>query len=151
MLLSTSLAALADYGATALSHPWLVLIAFLVLYLSVTGYIARRRAWVRVSTLSIFNRDRSRAQVDCPTIGFSNPILSYLSLIKQLRTGRLEFRKAYNDHYDQVCKVPAFDRWIILVCGKKLVEEVSNFPDEVASLFEASRVVSDHLVVIQRD
>ena len=37
--------------------------------------------------------------------------------------------------------MPLFGRWLVLVCGRELVKEVSRLPDDVASLLESSKSV----------
>ncbi|KAI0245478.1 cytochrome P450 [Lactifluus subvellereus] len=74
-----------------------------------------------------------------PTVGFSDPILSYLSAFRYLFGGLPILKEGYEKNKPGIFKIATFRRWMVLSNGAKLIEEIKKAPDDVLSLQEAVR------------
>ncbi|KAI0000312.1 hypothetical protein BJV77DRAFT_382129 [Russula vinacea] len=68
-----------------------------------------------------------------PTVGFSDPILSYLSAVRFIFDGVRMLKHGYEKTGPGLFKVANFQRWMVLVAGPDLIEEVKRAPDDVLS------------------
>ncbi|KAI0827308.1 cytochrome P450 [Trametes gibbosa] len=94
-------------------------------------YLYSALAFIVVSYLVRWYRDPLRA---IPTVGgYDLPILSYGGAFRWLRHGREMLQEGYEKHYGTTFKVPMLDRWLVIVTGSKLVEEVRRRPDDELS------------------
>ncbi|KAI9441477.1 cytochrome P450 [Lactarius indigo] len=69
-----------------------------------------------------------------PTVGFSNPILSYFSALRFLFDGLPMLRYGYEKTGRGLFKIAAFRRWMVLASGPELIEDVRKAPDDVLSI-----------------
>lgn len=110
-------------GRTELSTTYLVFGLFLALFL-----------------YSLFSPASLR---HIPTVGSSSlPLLSYKGAYDFLRDGRSLLQRGYNQYKGKVFKVAFTDRWLAVVTGRKLVEEVQRLSDDVISFPDASGEVT---------
>ncbi|CCL98915.1 uncharacterized protein FIBRA_00922 [Fibroporia radiculosa] len=70
-----------------------------------------------------------------PAIGPTAPLLSYLGAIRFLNNAREVLQEGYDKY--KIFKVSMFDRWIVVVSGAKMNEELRKVPDEQMSFMEA--------------
>ncbi|KAI9465137.1 cytochrome P450 [Lactarius psammicola] len=69
-----------------------------------------------------------------PTVGFSDPFLSYLSALR-FNLGCLPMLKyGYEKTRRGLFKIATFRRWIVLASGPELIEDIRKAPDDVLSL-----------------
>ncbi|KAI0305190.1 cytochrome P450 [Multifurca ochricompacta] len=73
-----------------------------------------------------------------PTIGFSDPILSYLSVARFYLDGSRMINEGYEKVKPGLFKIPVFRRWIVLPAGAELIEDVKRAPDDVLCLRAAA-------------
>ncbi|KAK7686505.1 hypothetical protein QCA50_010103 [Cerrena zonata] len=85
----------------------------------------------------LFYRWRFANFYDIPTIGPSLPILSYLGAYRFLHDNRAMIKEGYERFKGGVFKVAMLDRWLIIISGPDLIEEVRKLPDEQVSFAEA--------------
>jgi len=72
-----------------------------------------------------------------PTVGFSDPILSYFSALKlNLFDGGRMLKEGYEKTRPGLFKVATFRRWMVLVSGPELIDDVRRAPDDVLSRTE---------------
>ncbi|KAH9066645.1 cytochrome P450 [Lactarius vividus] len=69
-----------------------------------------------------------------PTVGFSDPILSYFSALRFGVDGLPMLKYGYENARRGVFKIAAFRRWMVLASGPELVEDVRKAPDDVLSI-----------------
>ncbi|KAI9465131.1 hypothetical protein BJY52DRAFT_1220840, partial [Lactarius psammicola] len=69
-----------------------------------------------------------------PTVGFSDPILSYLSALRFNLDGLPMFKDGYEKTRRGLFKIATFRRWMVLASGPGLIEDVRKAPDDVLSL-----------------
>ncbi|KAH9000281.1 cytochrome P450 [Lactarius akahatsu] len=69
-----------------------------------------------------------------PTVGFSDPILSYYSALRFNIDGLPMLKYGYENARRGVFKIAGFRRWMVLISGPELVEDVRKAPDDVLSV-----------------
>ncbi|KAI9440521.1 cytochrome P450 [Lactarius indigo] len=69
-----------------------------------------------------------------PTVGFSDPILSYFSALRFHLDGLPMLKHGYENARRGIFKIAAFRRWMVLASGPELVEDVRKAPDDVLSI-----------------
>ncbi|EKM61840.1 uncharacterized protein PHACADRAFT_112752 [Phanerochaete carnosa HHB-10118-sp] len=65
--------------------------------------------------------------------GPSLPILSFIGLYNFLAHGREIIQQGYQQHKGRAFKVAMVDRWLVVLSGKKLVDELQKMPDDTVS------------------
>ncbi|KAF7792532.1 hypothetical protein EIP86_003573 [Pleurotus ostreatoroseus] len=74
-----------------------------------------------------------------PTVGGTAiPVLSYISAFKFLKNGRALLQEGYDKYKGGMFKIPTPERWIVVVTGPKLIDELRRFPDEQVSFMDAA-------------
>ncbi|KAF8274996.1 cytochrome P450 [Lactarius quietus] len=70
-----------------------------------------------------------------PTVGFSDPILSYISALRFNLGGIPMLKDGYEKKTRRgLFKVATFRRWMVLTSSSKLIEDIRKAPDHVLSL-----------------
>ncbi|KAH9000278.1 cytochrome P450 [Lactarius akahatsu] len=69
-----------------------------------------------------------------PTVGFSDPILSYFSALRFHIDGLPMLKYGYENARRGVFRIAGFRRWMVLVSGPELVEDVRKAPEDVLSV-----------------
>lgn len=72
-----------------------------------------------------------------PTIGPSGPLSSYIGAFQFMFRGRQMIQEGYERYYGGYFKVPILDRWMVVVSGKKLSDELRSAPEDTFSLDQA--------------
>ncbi|KAH8996773.1 cytochrome P450 [Lactarius akahatsu] len=79
--------------------------------------------------------DLGVSQLDAiPTVGFSDPILSYFSAFRFIFDGLSRLKYGYEKTRRGLFKTAAFRRWMVLASGPELIEDVRKAPDDVLSI-----------------
>lgn len=91
-------------------------IVFLVFLLSV--------GWCR-------SRKRDRLLRAIPTVGFSDPALSYLSFLRYNFDGIRMLREGYEKTKPGLFKIATLRTWMVMPTSPKLIEDVRKAPDDV--------------------
>jgi len=81
---------------------------------------------------SWYRRDTLLAVI--PTVGFSDPVLSYLSALRFLFHGLPMLKYGYEKSRRGLFKIATFRRWMVLAVGPELIEDIRKAPDDVLSL-----------------
>jgi len=76
---------------------------------------------------------------DIPCVGPSGPILSYYGAAKFVHHARSMVQEGYDLYKDKFFRVPMMDRWMVVLTGPKLVEELRRIPDDKLSFDHAMR------------
>ncbi|KAH9066646.1 cytochrome P450 [Lactarius vividus] len=84
-----------------------------------------------LSSLTDFDGSQLNA---IPTVGLSDPILSYYSALRFNIDGLPMLRYGYENARRGVFKIAAFRRWMVLASGPELVEDIRKAPDDVLSV-----------------
>ncbi|PCH34273.1 cytochrome P450 [Wolfiporia cocos MD-104 SS10] len=71
-----------------------------------------------------------------PTVGPSAPLLSYIGAFRFFNHAREVLQEGYDKY--KVFKVAMLDRWIVVVSGAEMNEELRRVPDEQMSFMEAA-------------
>ncbi|KAI9465947.1 cytochrome P450 [Lactarius psammicola] len=69
-----------------------------------------------------------------PTVGFSDPILSYFSSLRLIFDGLPRLKYGYEKTRRGLFKIATFRRWTVLASSPELIEDVRKAPDDVLSL-----------------
>ncbi|KAI0254422.1 cytochrome P450 [Lactifluus subvellereus] len=71
-----------------------------------------------------------------PTIGFSDPILSYFSAAQFNLDGFHMLKEGYEKARPGLFKIANFRRWMVLAAGADLIEDIRKAPDNALSMIE---------------
>ncbi|KAI0254414.1 cytochrome P450 [Lactifluus subvellereus] len=71
-----------------------------------------------------------------PTIGFSDPILSYFSAAQFNLDGFHMLKEGYEKTRPGLFKIATFRRWMVLAAGPDLIEDIRKAPDNALSMLE---------------
>ncbi|KAI0320025.1 cytochrome P450 [Amylostereum chailletii] len=79
-----------------------------------------------------------------PTVGYSDPILSYITAFRFLFHADELILEGYSKltsakYKPGVFKIAHFDGWRVIVAGRGLIEDIGKAPDDVLSFDEATR------------
>ncbi|KAN0118523.1 Cytochrome P450 [Russula decolorans] len=72
-----------------------------------------------------------------PTVGFSDPILSYLSAVKFTFHGVRMLKEGYEKTRPGLFKIAGFRGWMVLATGPELIDDIKRAPDHILSTAEA--------------
>ncbi|KAI9511490.1 cytochrome P450 [Russula earlei] len=71
-----------------------------------------------------------------PTVGFSDPILSYFSALQFNFDGARMLKEGYQKTRPGLFKIANFRRWMVLAAGPELIDDIRKAPDNVLSMNE---------------
>ncbi|KAG8219655.1 cytochrome P450 [Butyriboletus roseoflavus] len=84
--------------------------------------------------------DRPFMQLDdIPSVGPSGPLLSYYGAAKFVLHAKSMVQQGYDLYKDKFFRVPMMDRWVVVLTGPELVEELRKIPDDKLSFDHAMR------------
>ncbi|KAH9036363.1 cytochrome P450 [Lactarius pseudohatsudake] len=86
-----------------------------------------------------------------PTVGFSDPILSYYSALRFNINGLPMLQYGYENARRGVFKIAGFRRWMVLVSGPEQVEDVRKAPEDVLSVKASSAELEYTLGLLETD
>ncbi|KAF5372604.1 hypothetical protein D9758_005229 [Tetrapyrgos nigripes] len=69
-----------------------------------------------------------------PTIGYSSPLLSYISAFRFFTHSQRMIHEGYTKYKGHAFKIPMVNGWHVMVSGPKLIEEIKSASDEYMSL-----------------
>nr|BAL05133.1 cytochrome P450 [Phanerodontia chrysosporium] len=73
-----------------------------------------------------------------PTVGGSSiPLISHRGVRKYMRDAKGVLQDGYKLHKGKAFKVALTDRWLVVITGKRLVDELQKMPEDVASFVGA--------------
>uniref|UniRef100_A0A0W0FRT6 Cytochrome p450 n=1 Tax=Moniliophthora roreri TaxID=221103 RepID=A0A0W0FRT6_MONRR len=93
-------------------------------------------ALVTVVLLTSITRYRARmAKLDAiPTVGNRGFFSSYISAYNFIKNASIIIREGYNRYPNSAFKVPFLDRWVVVISGKEMIEDLRKATDEQLSL-----------------
>ncbi|KZT70598.1 cytochrome P450 [Daedalea quercina L-15889] len=97
----------------------------------------------------LFMRWRSDPINRIPTVGPSLPLLSYVGAFRFVAHARKMLQEGYSKY--NVFKVAIFDRWIVVVSGAKMNDELRRLPDEVMSFQDAANELVQPVYTVAPD
>ncbi|KAF8491191.1 cytochrome P450 [Russula emetica] len=71
-----------------------------------------------------------------PTIGLSDPILSYFSALQFNFDGVRMLKEGYEKTKPGLVKIANFRRWMVLATGSQLIDDIRRAPEDVLSMSE---------------
>ncbi|PPR07181.1 hypothetical protein CVT26_012611 [Gymnopilus dilepis] len=71
-----------------------------------------------------------------PTIGHSGVLTSYIDAFRFFSRGHEMIQDGYNRHYGSAFKVPTLFKWIVIVSGQQLIDDIRRAPDDQLSFEE---------------
>ncbi|KAL4246127.1 cytochrome P450 family protein [Abortiporus biennis] len=74
---------------------------------------------------------------DIRAIGPKRHILSYVGAYRYMRRGEMILKESYNKHKASSFQIPLFDRWVAVISGARLIEELRKASDDVLGAAEA--------------
>ncbi|KAF9229083.1 cytochrome P450 [Gyrodon lividus] len=74
---------------------------------------------------------------DIPAVGPSGHLSSYFGAAKFILHARSMIQEGYDAHKNKFFKVPMMDRWMVVMSGPQLVEELRKIPDDKLSFDHA--------------
>ncbi|KAF8490824.1 cytochrome P450 [Russula emetica] len=72
-----------------------------------------------------------------PTVGFSDPILSYISAVQFIFHGVRMLKDGYEKKRPGLFKIAGFRGWMVLATGLELIDDIKRAPDHTLSTAEA--------------
>ncbi|KAI0703403.1 cytochrome P450 [Cytidiella melzeri] len=84
------------------------------------------------------SRLRFAAYDSIPSVGYSFPLLSYITALEFFSSPNRLIHEGYAQHRDGVFKIPFFNSWRIVVTGPKLIDELRQAKEEELSFVEAA-------------
>jgi len=81
---------------------------------------------------SLYRRDPLLEAI--PTVGFSDPILSYFSALRFVFDGLSMLKYGYEKTGRGLFKIATFRRWMVLASSPQLIEDVRKAPEDILSL-----------------
>ncbi|KDR68413.1 hypothetical protein GALMADRAFT_78764 [Galerina marginata CBS 339.88] len=72
-----------------------------------------------------------------PTIGSSGILSSYFGAFKFFRHGREMIQEGYTKYYGTAFKVPTISRWVVVVSGPQMLDDIRRATDDQLSFREA--------------
>ncbi|KAK7045463.1 hypothetical protein VNI00_007716 [Paramarasmius palmivorus] len=69
-----------------------------------------------------------------PTVGYSSPILSYISAFRLFLRSREIIHEGYTKYHGHAFKIAQVNGWLVIVSGPKLIEDIKRAPDDYLSL-----------------
>ncbi|KAL0572022.1 hypothetical protein V5O48_009943 [Marasmius crinis-equi] len=80
-----------------------------------------------------------------PTVGYSSPLLSYISAFKFFTHSQEIIREGYTKYNGHAFKIPMVNHWHVIVSGPKLIDDIKRAPDDCLSLrFAADNALQAH-------
>ncbi|EMD42272.1 hypothetical protein CERSUDRAFT_41330 [Gelatoporia subvermispora B] len=76
-----------------------------------------------------------------PTVGPSAPLLSYIGAYRFFVDARDMLQEGYEKYKGSTFKVPMFDRWLVVVNGRTLIEELRRLDDDKVSALKGAEVI----------
>ncbi|PIL26428.1 cytochrome P450 [Ganoderma sinense ZZ0214-1] len=102
--------------------------------------------WYTHPVRPISRKCRSFGNLQCsqlrsiPTLmGSSFPGLSLFTALQFARDPRRLLNEGYIKYQNSTFKLPLLDKWVVVVCGTKLIEEVGKRPDDELSAYDGIR------------
>jgi cytochrome P450 len=68
-----------------------------------------------------------------PTVGYSGVLASYITAVQYMVRGRELIQEGYDKYPGRPFKIAAISRWVVVLNGPQLVDEVRRAPDDVLS------------------
>ncbi|ETW81028.1 cytochrome P450 monooxygenase 51 [Heterobasidion irregulare TC 32-1] len=72
-----------------------------------------------------------------PTVGFSGPILSYITAVQYLFKGNELVQEGYDKYKGGLFKIAMLDHWEVIASGSQTIEDVRKASDSVLSFMDA--------------
>ncbi|EKM83195.1 hypothetical protein AGABI1DRAFT_111666 [Agaricus bisporus var. burnettii JB137-S8] len=97
--------------------------------------IAVRLLGIFVLTYAILKYIRARNSPlnAIPTVGYSGVLTSYITAIQYMVRGREIIQEGYNKYPGRPFKIAAISRWVVVLNGPQLIDEVRQAPEDVLS------------------
>ncbi|KAI0065173.1 cytochrome P450, partial [Artomyces pyxidatus] len=76
---------------------------------------------------------------EIPTVGFSAPLLSYITAFRFISHAHLWLEEGYQKYKPGLFRIAMLDHWHVFVTSRQLVEDVAKAQEHVLSFHEASR------------
>ncbi|KXN83235.1 Ent-kaurene oxidase [Leucoagaricus sp. SymC.cos] len=74
-----------------------------------------------------------KARSAIPTVGYSGVFTSYITALQWSTRGKDLIQEGYNKYPGRIFKVASISRWVVVVNGPKLVDDVRKAPDDILS------------------
>ncbi|KAG2085392.1 cytochrome P450 [Suillus discolor] len=91
---------------------------------------------VALLLLSIYNRSELNV---IPAVGPSGAISSWLGVVRFINNAPAMVQEGYEKHKGGIFRVPLFDKWVVVLTGPRLIEELRKVPEDELSFDHAIR------------
>ncbi|KAI0059971.1 cytochrome P450 [Artomyces pyxidatus] len=83
-------------------------------------------------------RARNDSLSTIPAVGYSAPILSFITAFQFNVDGHKLLQQGYDKYKPGLFKIAMWDQWYVVATGPQLVNDISKAPDDVLSVMEGS-------------
>ncbi|KAI0060038.1 cytochrome P450 [Artomyces pyxidatus] len=83
-------------------------------------------------------RTRYRMLGAIPSVGYTTPLLSYITAFQFKAKGEALLREGSRKYKPGLFKVAMLDHWLVVATGRELIEDLRRAPDDVLSMGEAT-------------
>ncbi|KAG2057010.1 cytochrome P450 [Suillus hirtellus] len=87
----------------------------------------------------IYDRCRFSELSVIPAIGPSGAVSSWLGAVRFIKNAPAMVQEGYEKHKGGMFKVPLFDKWVVVLTGPRLIEELRKVPEDELSFDHAMR------------
>ncbi|KIM67603.1 hypothetical protein SCLCIDRAFT_1111427 [Scleroderma citrinum Foug A] len=95
-----------------------------------------------LTVLAVGVNRRRRSKLDAiPSVGPSGHLSSYYGAARFILHAKAMIQEGYDQYKDGFFKVPMMNRWVVVITGPRLLEELRKIPDERLSFDHAIRDV----------
>ncbi|KAH9918497.1 cytochrome P450 [Fomitopsis serialis] len=108
-------------------------------------------ALILAALLLLLARRRMNPLYRIPAVGPSAPILSYGGALKFSVNAREMLQEGYTKYRGSVFRVPLMDRWLVVVSGAAMNEELRKLPDDQMSFLDAAEDLLQAKYTIAKD
>ncbi|KAJ7580060.1 cytochrome P450 [Mycena floridula] len=91
--------------------------------------------WTVSKILKAYKTNRELAHIPC--VGHSGFLSSWISAVNFIKNGQDLYQEGYEKYPGRVFRVPLLDKWMLVVSGEDLINDVRTAPDDKLSILES--------------
>ncbi|PCH34304.1 cytochrome P450 [Wolfiporia cocos MD-104 SS10] len=103
-----------------------------------------------LAVLYYFHR-RTNPLYSIPSLVPSAPLISYVGAVIYAKNARKLLQEGYEKYKGSAFRIPMLDRWVVVVCGATMAEELRKMPDDQMSFIEAAEELVQTKYTITED
>ncbi|PCH34303.1 cytochrome P450 [Wolfiporia cocos MD-104 SS10] len=103
-----------------------------------------------LAVLFYFHR-RTNPLYSIPSLVPSAPLISYVGAVIYAKNAQKLLQEGYEKYKGSAFRIPMFDRWVVVVCGAAMAEELRKVPDDEMSFLQAAEELVQTKYTIAED